>query len=240
MRVAGSQQETAKALQLRLTNDNFHQPFAETFFPVFFYNKYIGEVGESGLVGYHACKTYLAFTMKNAKTKRTFNGFLHCGDRYTLCPVGLRNKLVDNRNIHFRFVCCDGEFVFLPVHNGARYISLLLMQVHDDLQTRWWTLEAKLVERFGKKPDMETILFLIGIQEFGDIKGKFSKEQKQDLMHVAVCSLLSQSGYYELEQIDEDGWPHFKQLKSLPVNNLVEQENFLKDHILLYFERIGF
>ena len=114
------------------------------------------------------------------------------------------------------------------------------MLPQDDLQTRWWTLEAKLVERFGKKPDLETVLFLIGIQEFGDIKQKFSKEQKQDLMHIAVCSLLSQSGFYELEQIDEDGWPHFKQLKSLPVHNLKEQEDFLKDHILLYFERVGF
>jgi len=114
------------------------------------------------------------------------------------------------------------------------------MQAQDDLQTRWWTLEAKLVERFNKKPDMEAILFLIGIQEFGDIRAKFSKEQKQDLMHVAVCSLLSQSGYYELEGVDTDGWPHFKQLKSLPVFNMVDQENFLKDHILLYFEQKGF
>ena len=109
------------------------------------------------------------------------------------------------------------------------------MQIQDDLQTRWWNLEAKLVERFGKKPDLETILFLIGVQEFGDIKAKFTKEQKQDLMHVAVCSLLSQSGYYELEGADRDGWPHFKQLKSLPEMDLIQQENFLKDHILLYF-----
>jgi hypothetical protein len=87
---------------------------------------------------------------------------------------------------------------------------------------------------------MEAILFLIGIQEFGDIKAKFTKEQKQDLMHVATCSLLSQSGYYELERVDQDGWPHYRQLKSLPVMTLVEQENFLKDHILLYFEQHGF
>jgi hypothetical protein len=113
------------------------------------------------------------------------------------------------------------------------------MQVQDDLQTRWWTLEASLVERFGKKPDMETILFLIGIQEFGDIKTKFTKEQKQDLMHVAVCSLLSQSGYYILEGFDDDNWPHFKQLKPLPAFNAFEQENFLKDHILLYFQQHG-
>ena len=58
----------------------------------------------------------------------------------------------------------------------------------DDLQARWWKLEEKLMERFGKKPDMETILFLIGIQEFGDLTGKFTKEQKQDLMHIAVCA----------------------------------------------------
>jgi len=113
---------------------------------------------------------------------------------------------------------------------------LRAMQMNDDLQVRWWNLEAKLVERFGKKPDLEAILFLIGVQEFGDIRDKYTKEQKQDLMHVAVCTLLSQSGYYEIERYDDDGWPHFKQLKALPVLGLREQENFLKDHVLLYFE----
>ena len=110
------------------------------------------------------------------------------------------------------------------------------MYVNDDLQQRWWDLEAKLVERFGKKPDLEAILFLIGIQEFGQLKEKFTKEQKQDLMHIAVCTVLSPSGYYELSHVDEDGWPHFKQLRPMPDMHPVEQENFLKDHILLYFE----
>jgi hypothetical protein len=108
--------------------------------------------------------------------------------------------------------------------------------IESDLQARWWNLEAQLVERFGKKPDMEAILFLIGIQEFGELRDKFTKEQKQDLMHVAVCSLFAQSGYYELEKVDDDGWPHFRQLKPLPVMDLREQENFMKDHVLLYFE----
>jgi hypothetical protein len=110
------------------------------------------------------------------------------------------------------------------------------MNVKDDIQSRWWSLEEKLMTRFGKKPDMEAILFLIGVQEIGDFQTKFTKEQKQDLMHVAVCTLLSPSGYYELEMVDEEGWPHFRQLKALPVQNMVEQENFMKDHILLYFE----
>ena len=111
------------------------------------------------------------------------------------------------------------------------------MNVSDDLQTRWWNLEAKLLERFGKKPDMEAILFLIGMQETGFIKTKITKEQKQDLMHVAVCTLLGQSGYYLVEGKDEEGWPHFKQLKEIPSLHVAEQENFLKDHVLLYFEK---
>ncbi|MEP7277579.1 MAG: hypothetical protein ABI813_02955 [Bacteroidota bacterium] len=114
------------------------------------------------------------------------------------------------------------------------------MQVQDDLQARWWKLEEKLMERFEKKPDMEAILFLIGVQELGDLKEKFSKEQKQDLMHIAVCSLLSVSGYYELEGVDADGWPHYRQLKTLPVMDLIRQENFMKDHVLLYFEKHDF
>ncbi|HLX90903.1 MAG TPA: hypothetical protein VKR32_04440 [Puia sp.] len=113
------------------------------------------------------------------------------------------------------------------------------MESHDDLASRWKQLEEKLSSRFGKKPDVEAVLFLIGIQEFGEIRNKFSKEQKQDLMHVAVCNLLTPGGYYELERVDEEGWPHFRQLKALPDMNLVEQENFLKDHILLYFEKLG-
>ncbi len=114
------------------------------------------------------------------------------------------------------------------------------MFIQDDIQHRWWNLEAKLAERFGKKPDMEAILFLIGLQETGFIQDKISKEQKQDLMHVAVCSVLSASGYYILEGKDEEGWPHFKQTKELPVVNLQEQESFLKDHVLLYFEQNEF
>lgn len=114
------------------------------------------------------------------------------------------------------------------------------MLANDDLQQRWWQLEAKLLERFGKKPDMEAILFLIGLQETGFEEQKISKEQKQDLMHVAVCTLLQSSGYFILEGKDPDNWPHFKQLKEMPGYGLFEQENILKDHILLYFDQMGF
>lgn len=113
------------------------------------------------------------------------------------------------------------------------------MQLEDDIQARWWKLEEKLMQRFGKKPDLEAILFLIGMQEMGALKEKYTKEQKQDLMHVAVCSLLSSSGYYEMERVDEDGWPHFRQLKAVPAMSLPEQEQFIRDHVLLYFQNNG-
>lgn len=115
-----------------------------------------------------------------------------------------------------------------------------MLNAQDDLQQRWWNLEARMVERFGKKPDLETILFLIGVQELGTLRRKFTKEQKQDLMHIAICSLLSRSGYYEMERVDADGWPHYKQLKEMPKMTTPEQENFLKDHVLLYFEENDF
>ena len=113
-----------------------------------------------------------------------------------------------------------------------------MLQAKDDLQSRWWKLEEKFLNKFGKKPDVEAVLFLIGIQEIRNLYKKFSKEQKQDLMHIAICTVLAQSGYYKLEYLDTEGWPHFIQLKSLPQYNMIDQENFLKDHILLYFEEL--
>jgi len=109
-----------------------------------------------------------------------------------------------------------------------------------DLQVRWWKLEQKLMDKFGKKPDLESILFLIGVQEVGGAGHTFTKEQKQDLMHVAVCTILSTSGYYEHEGWDEDGWPHFKQIKEIGQMDLIKQENFMKDHVLLYFSNQEF
>lgn len=133
------------------------------------------------------------------------------------------------------------QIYLLQVDDGMPIaFTFAAMFVTDDLQQRWWALEAKLVERFGKKPDLEAILFLIGLQETGFEAEKITKEEKQDLMHVAVCLVLSQSKYYLLEGNDPDGWPHFKQIKELPTMSLPEQENFIKDHVLLFFEQQGF
>ncbi len=106
------------------------------------------------------------------------------------------------------------------------------------LQNRWKALENMLEGRFGKVPDMQAILFLIGINEYGGRipKIKFSKEQKQDLMHIAVCKLLSEDGYYQLDGFDDEGWPHFTELKKPDATDLTSQEQLLQKHILSYFD----
>lgn len=115
-----------------------------------------------------------------------------------------------------------------------------MQHVEEDLAVRWLKLRIKLKETWGIKPDMNGVLLLIGIQELGKGPQSFTKEQKQDLMHIAVCTVLSSSSYYRLDGHDEDGWPHFTQLKALPEQHLPEQEHFLRDHILLYFQNQSF
>jgi hypothetical protein len=103
--------------------------------------------------------------------------------------------------------------------------------------TGWPAVEALLQQRFGKIPDMEGILFLIGINEFGGEpkKEKFTKEQKQDLMHIAVCTLLSQLDYFRFVGRDEEGWPHFERTQNIPQTSMKEQEELLKACVVHYF-----
>ena len=104
-----------------------------------------------------------------------------------------------------------------------------------DLDARWHRLLGFLKERLGRRPDLNAILLLIGVQELGQGVGEFTKEQKQDLMHLATCRLLSVSGYYELEAVDAGGWPHYRNVKPVPFATLRDQERLLRWHILEYF-----
>ena len=107
-----------------------------------------------------------------------------------------------------------------------------------DFDRTWAALLNSLEQIIGKKPkDLNAVLFLIGVQELGKGQKVFSKEEKQDLMHIGICKVLSLSGYYTLEGSDADGWPHWKMEKKLPHVTLTEQERLLKMHVIEYFER---
>jgi hypothetical protein len=102
----------------------------------------------------------------------------------------------------------------------------------------WDELQQFIMQRFNKSapPDLDAVLFLIGVRELGAQPASFSKEEKQDLMHIATCRVLHEAGYYELEGLDQDGWPHWKQIKPLPQVPSDEQEVLLKTQIIRYFE----
>lgn len=87
-------------------------------------------------------------------------------------------------------------------------------------------------------PDLNGILFLIGIQELGRWKKNFSKEEKQDLMHIAVCRLLSYDGYFGFVGRDADGWPHYERLSPPNVEGLETQEHYLKTQVIRYFKEL--
>jgi hypothetical protein len=107
-----------------------------------------------------------------------------------------------------------------------------------DLDRKWHQLLVFVEKTIGKKPkDLNGVLFIIGMQELGQGAKRFSKEEKQDLLHIAICKVLSLSGYYTLEGLDKDGWPHWKVVKKLPHFDLLEQEKLLKMHVLEYFEK---
>jgi len=104
------------------------------------------------------------------------------------------------------------------------------------LKEKWERLGVRLARQFGEEPDLQAILFLIGVQELGKGPMKYSKDEKQDLMHIAVCRLLSTYGYYMLAGLDENGWPHWELVRKLPPLTLKEQDLLLKQAAIEYFE----
>jgi len=95
---------------------------------------------------------------------------------------------------------------------------------------------AELDKTFGGGLDVQSILFLIGVQELGKGYNNFSKREKTELMHVAVCTVLEPYGYYKTIGRDEDNWPHFEFIKELPPLDERQQQHLMKEAIITYFQ----
>ncbi len=107
----------------------------------------------------------------------------------------------------------------------------------EQLKERWDLVVEKLSNQFadGDILDLDAIIYLIGVQELGQLDRAFKKDQKLDLMHIAICKLLLPYGYYELDFVDNDGWPHYKTLAELPNLKAGEQSVLMKEAIVNYF-----
>ncbi|MEN9345636.1 MAG: hypothetical protein RLZZ60_1105 [Bacteroidota bacterium] len=110
------------------------------------------------------------------------------------------------------------------------------MMATENRQEIWKAIIERVRTQFGKQPDMNAILFIIGMREYGLLHEKpFKKDDKVSLMHIATCKILSYSGHYELEGIDEEGWPQWQLVTPLPHMTLLEQETYIREHIIDYF-----
>ncbi|MFL1010728.1 hypothetical protein [Flavisericum labens] len=107
----------------------------------------------------------------------------------------------------------------------------------EQLKERWDLVVEKLSDQFadGDSMDLDAIIYLIGVQELGQLDKRFKKDQKLDLMHIAICKLLAPYGYYELDFVDDEGWPHYKVLEALPHLKAGEQSVLVKEAIVNYF-----
>jgi len=105
------------------------------------------------------------------------------------------------------------------------------------LKERWNTVVEKLTNQFaeGDTLDLDSIIYLIGVQELGQIHRSFKKDDKVNLMHIAICRLLEPYGYYEFDYFDDEGWPHYKFKEELPTLKAGEQSILMKEAIVNYF-----
>ncbi len=111
------------------------------------------------------------------------------------------------------------------------------MSRDEQLKERWDLVVEKLSNQFadGDTMDLDAIIYLIGIQELGQIHRDFKKDQKLDLMHIAICKLLTPYGFYEFDFVDDEGWPHYKVREELPSLKAGEQSVLMKEAIVNYF-----
>lgn len=105
------------------------------------------------------------------------------------------------------------------------------------LKDRWEILVGKLSAQFadGDSLELDAIIYLVGVQELGQYHRKYKKDDKLDLMHIAICRLLEPYGYYEFDFFDEDGWPHYTVKEELPTLKAGEQSVLMKQAIVDYF-----
>ena len=76
------------------------------------------------------------------------------------------------------------------------------------LKERWDDLILFLTDTFsdGEALDVEGVLYLIGLQEFGKPHQLFKKEDNVNLIHIGVCTILEPFGYFGLTLLmNKDG-----------------------------------
>jgi hypothetical protein len=100
----------------------------------------------------------------------------------------------------------------------------------------WNETVTKISTSFGEKLDYTAILFIVGLQELNKDFQTYKKDQKLEIIHIGICTLLEPYGYYTYMGRDPEGWPHFDRVTELPPLSPPEQELLIKKAIVNYFK----
>jgi hypothetical protein len=107
----------------------------------------------------------------------------------------------------------------------------------NELEDLWNELIQNLNKQFDGDLDLQAVLFLIGVQELGQGFRKYTKDQKLELMHIAICTLLEPYGHYTYVGKDNDGYPHWDLNEHLPPLSPGQQLALMKMAVLDYFKK---
>jgi len=103
-----------------------------------------------------------------------------------------------------------------------------------DLDKKWSGLLEKLENQFDQEMTLKGVLYLIGVQELNLGIKQYEREEKVNVLHVAICKILTPFGFYKFDRIDEDGWPHYIELKAVKNLSESQQELLMKEAVLKY------
>ena len=120
-------------------------------------------------------------------------------------------------------------------------VDVLLQTGDAELAVRWQRLQAWLGERFGRgEPDLEAILFLIGIQSTGrGYEPRLEKETKQDLiMEGTYCAFEAVDLYRRIGAEADGRWIWERTDVPLPKRSVEDQEKLLRLAVLRYFDDV--
>lgn len=120
-------------------------------------------------------------------------------------------------------------------------LALWLFGLHMDgqqLSMDKYSLVCDVVKkRFQLEPRVETILFLIGVQELGHGLKEYTREEKMDLIQLGTMRVLSHFGLYEkAKEPDRDNWPIYQRNENQRVTNPEDKDLLIKKGIVAYFE----
>lgn len=111
------------------------------------------------------------------------------------------------------------------------------LAVDDEaLERRWQALISDVSERFGRTPDVDAMLFLIGVQSVGrGYEPDLPKERKQSLIMEGSYLAFETLGVYSRVGMERNGFWIWEKSFDLPKLSVENQEKLLRIGILNYF-----